>query len=85
MTIRKECFKRLDNENNKIFSKCKEYTKCSFNIKFDGISCLPIKYLINILYTYNKKNINNKIIFDEKKINDKNYVNNLLVKYMGED
>ena len=85
MTIRKECFKRLDNENNKFFSKCKEYTKCSFNIKFDGISCLPNKYLQKIIYTYNEKNINNKIIYDENKIDDKNYVNNLLVKYMGED
>ena len=85
MSIRKECFKRIDEENNDNFSKCKEYTKCSFNIKYDGISCLPTKYLKNIIYTYNEKNINNQIKYDNKKIDDKKYIINLLINKLGED
>jgi len=83
--IRKLCFKRLDKENNKYFSKCKEYTKCSFNIKYDGISCLPIDKLLNIIYIYNKKNKNNQIIIDNNNINNKEYISNLLFNKLGED
>jgi hypothetical protein len=85
MSIRKECFKRIDNENKNYFSKCKEYTKCSFNIKYDGISCLPIKYLINIIYLYNDKYEDNKIIYDNNLLDDKKYVTDLLINKLGED
>ena len=85
MSIRKKCFERIDKENTNYFSKCKEYTKCSFNIKYDGISCLPLKYLTNIIYLYNEKNKDNLIIYNDKMLNDKKYVNQLLVNKLGED
>ena len=84
--IRKLCFKRLNNNlNNDKFSKCKEYTKCSFFINYDGISCLPIDKLLFIVNIYNLKNINNKIIIDNTYINDKKYITNLLIDKLGED
>jgi hypothetical protein len=85
MSIRKKCFDRLDKENNKNFSKCKEYTKCSFHIDYDGISCLPLKYLQNIIIVYNMKNNKNKITYDNDKKNNKKYINDLLVEKLGDD
>jgi len=85
--IRKICFQRLDKKtNNKnYFSKCKEYTKCSFNINYDNLSCLPNDKLLHIIKIYNKKNKDNKINYDNNKIKDKIYITNLLIDKLGED
>ena len=85
--IRKICFQRLDKKTNynKKFSKCKEYTKCSFNIKYDNLSCLPNDKLLHIIKIYNEKNRDNKIIYDDKNIKDKNYITKLLIDKLGED
>ncbi len=85
MISRKKCFERLDNNNTNKFTKCEENTKCSFHIKYDGNSCLPIEYLIKIVETYNRKNMKNNINYDEKNIKDKKYIVSLLEKNIGND